>query len=626
MRFEIVGEEVTTRRGGLDGRRGWWSFRVVSSVGVVVAVALAAAGCAPAAPRPTAVVAPGAHPGTEREGDGWFRLRGGKVAPWVVRMEERTAGARRRGRLGIFSDADVAGIGVRSAVICSAVGAWVMDLERGVVGPLAVAPGDDVWFGLGTGDRILVADPAGQLYQAMDAAAAMTGFEPLSKVPGAFGWDAVPGLIVATTGDGVWVSTDEGEHFDQVAAPRRSVGVDRVLARPDGVMAAVTADGKVYLSRDRGRRWRESAVQGDIYRQGSWLIIGNRVLSTDGASWTTVTEWPEREPEAWLEAFVLGPGPGRFASGGLPTLLYPAIPSPPRRTSRAADEVASRAGRDGEEQAGWEVWRRFPDEPFEPFGLDYLRVIRLSRLESSIEFVFFSDACAAKEASATALHADQPSSATCARKVHLAVIDQSTPSVRAVEVLPGCDALGVESALGIGLLYCRAAQGGAWVETLDPTGRWFHELRLPASGGLHDQAEDGSVMIELASENGHVSGVAVRCPLPLGAPGAWRKVVIAGAIAYRVGPGGSAVAMVPSSDRRRFELVLSQPGQKPRMVARDIAVEGGIDLLEVDAGGRITMTRHTMDGREMHLALTADGQMLRVEGLPPNSPAKRSGR
>ena len=127
---------------------------------------------------------------------------------------------------------------------------------------------------------------------------------------------------------------------------------------------------------------------------------------------------------------------------------------------------------------------------------------------------------------------------------------------------------------------------------------------------------DGSLLlINSPDRAGAPLTAAVRSPARLGTVGAWREVAIAGAIAYRVGPGGIVVAVVPADEGgAKFDLVLDRgPGEAPVEIARAQPVEGGLGEVWFTRDGRILIRRHSLGGDEAQLVVTTSA------GLAPDS-------
>ncbi|WP_438019813.1 hypothetical protein WMF18_12425 [Sorangium sp. So ce315] len=521
--------------------------------------------------------------------------------------------------------------GAAGAAGAPAVGPFAVHADLGVIGPLKL-PAGFTWVGLAgeRDDALYVATPDGALHRAADVRAALRpdGFEPRGSVPGATVWDASGGLIAAAAGERVSVSSDEGRTFTSaVVAPGKAVRA--VFVRPDGALVArVSAAGApsrgrpappgraappaspappgrppppaspaaadTFVSSDRGQTWSRSTFQPRaVERAGSWIWNGDpvcpAVLSRDGRTWTRAASVDLLYDHATFGgALYLSTAIRAREPGALRSALVPQAPAPP--PSRAAavgrEPPCKDDGAAGVVNSGLMGYRADCEG-----ALCLLEDVPPRPPPTRTRIAAFGDGrcdpARVPPGGACAAHLVRPPT--------FAVVDQRAAAVTPVAAPDGCaQPVALRNAAGVGVLVCRAAGGGAALFARGAAGPWRAEgaHAVPADAIEHIvAAPDGTLLLlaetPLASAPRRAPLQAlVRSPLPLGAPQAWRRVVVPDGVAALPAPGGAALlASSPAASAgARLDVSLDRPDRPLLALARGIEVPNDLTDIEVQDG------------------------------------------
>ncbi|MBI4952547.1 MAG: hypothetical protein HY908_10980 [Myxococcales bacterium] len=518
--------------------------------------------------------------------------------------------------------AELVVVGSRAALVRSPAGLFAHHLERGLVGPLALPPelgpsAPPLALGLGTDDAVYLAASDGTLFRAADAERAVAGFERAGKVAGATLWDFVPGLVVAAAGDAVLVSSDEGKSF-RSSRPEKGAALVGLVARADGVVVASTA-AHTWISRDRGKQWKLSRLEGPApHRTGSLLVTCGYALSSDGERWVELPADVPWDPQPWLAVMSVSPEPRGVAMPKMLTVLEPPAPPPPAQGDGqeggvgCSGPVTGWPGRHGRIGVGSVGTAR----PFRPFGLSRFAEAPLGDPpdKTRSHFAFVGDgACAAADAAGPGDGYACKPGARFTRPPHLVSFDRTSGASKLWSVPATCTPRRIYDAMGAGVVVCDGGPGRLGLALVDPAGQFVLETGAAGDAAVEDavaQIGDGSLLVATSATRGAERRVAVRRPLPLGAPAAWREVAVAGSVGYRLQPGGAVLAVVAASrEAERFDLVLDRPDAGATRIAVDLPVEGGLAEVRLGPDGLVHVERRSLEGRVLHHVVDVGGYL-----------------
>jgi hypothetical protein len=207
-----------------------------------------------------------------------------------------------------------------------------------------------------------------------------------------------------------------------------------------------------------------------------------------------------------------------------------------------------------------------------------------------------------------------PAGTPFARVPHVARIDQTSGQVRVGALPPGCDLASIQSAAGLGLLFCKRGDQATTVFTSAAGGPWAAEGTIPFLSQdvwATTQAEDGSLMLHATCPKGAPCRAIIRSPQPPGDASAWRTLAVPGALAYRILDDGVALAVAAGTTDRRFSLLLAVPGAEPKPVATDVdAGVREIRGLHVDVDGHVVVSGALPNGRTEQWLVSAGGALV----------------
>lgn len=451
--------------------------------------------------------------------------------------------------------------GESAAIARAGDGFFAITTDRGVVGPLEV-PAGVLWVGLGGGDRVFAGSAARAAYSAPTVeAAARGGFVPTAELAGiARAWDANGDVLAAVTSVGVELSTDGGSSW-AVAIDEMASGV---FVRHDGVIAAqVLVDGSLVtrVSRDRGASWTDARYQpGLLSRWGAWIIEDNTdcpvVLADDGEHWVAAEDIYDvlGGRPYWLDALRTETKVVPFAADGHVTATDP--PAPAYRADLEAVGTARPCAAPVEEPMDGEpvddVAVVYPDRPMPRV----VGTVGARPWESLIELELLSDGACGDGDDVRDGAPACPRDAPPARAPHAVVLDRGAGAVTLLDLPDGCWPVRSLSAAGLGMVACREGdRATVWGHA--GLG-WQEELVIDLAEAMSarvNAAADGTIGL-FPSCFDQDCVIYVRVPVDLGAAGAWRRVAIGGALAYRVLTGGHVLAIAEApAGRVRFERV-----------------------------------------------------------------------
>ncbi|KYF67619.1 hypothetical protein BE15_33160 [Sorangium cellulosum] len=182
-----------------------------------------------------------------------------------------------------------------------------------------------------------------------------------------------------------------------------------------------------------------------------------------------------------------------------------------------------------------------------------------------------------------------------ARPPTFAVVDQRAGAVTPVAAPEGCaQPVALRNAAGVGLLVCRGGGGIAALFVRGAQGPWRAEgsHAIPADAVEHlAAAPDGTLLLvgptpPASAPRRAPLQVLVRSPLPLGAPQAWRRVVVPDGVAAQPAPGGAALLASSPADSAggRLDVSLDRPGHPVLVLARGVEVSQNLTKIEVHDG------------------------------------------
>jgi hypothetical protein len=519
---------------------------------------------------------------------------GSPPAPWLEHRRVLNPGA--------LQDRVDWAIGLRSGLVKTGNDKYFLVTQPdGAVGPLAIPEGSR-WVGLGMDDTVLVASSEGALSRLRDGK-----LQRLGVVLGAKSWDAADAVVAAVTGDRVAVSGDGGLRFRE-SVPARGVKLVSVLARRDGVIVAI-ANEATFISRNRGKTWARSAHHGVAMTRVGGAIFDpdpdcQVTLASDGKTW--VGGNPRVGLHRWAEDLELSAAGGYLSSFAHASLTSVTAP-PPVKDRDGGEDICVRAS------AG---------VPPTGFGYGIGRDVRQSALgplpwQTATGFGLIGDGvCAPSSGSPRLCVPDAPQ----ARMPKVAILDRTRGAVALHSLPPGC--IPEESTIlrGIGLVLCRGATSSR-IYSMTAEGAWHDEGRVtgtafPLAGEA--QAADGTIaLFPPCYRSEPTCRVLVRAPVAAGGDGGgtpWREVAVAGAIGYVALERGAVLALValptaPGAQTERFRLVL-EDGGKTETLVEEVAVDGKLATVAVDAAGRLLIGLRAPQGAKRWVA--RDGQLIPV--------------
>ncbi len=588
------------------------ALRSIRALRRVAAIALLAAGCSgqrPPAPPPAAQAqAPARRTAPPKlVPDLVIDLPASAPAPWLD-----LAPAPRFDALGADT---IEARGEHAALIRTQGGRYVVHDRDGAAGPID-APDGAVWVGIGLGDRVLAATPAGELVAATPAAAAAGEFQSVVTLPGARVWDVAGDVIAAgTSWDEISVSTNRGKTFR-----KGSVGSEReitsLFARSDGVVVArarwivdgTTGKETTFVSHGGGP-WKESRFQPEkLDKTGAWIWIGAdcpTVLSSDGSRWVHADVYALATRDAWSRPLWRTYEAVGFAAVPRTSAFAPPPPAPRGPEVRGSDPCVPPPPAEPEVPATAPIDLAPAPIAVTCRDLECLRDAPAPSppLSPSTLSLLSDGLCAVDRADPDT--GACPASTPLSRAPH--AMRRGSPVV--IDLPAGCDAVRALTARGLELLVCRDGADHSAIYALEGERTWHREADLdvaPGDIGNVTVADDGTALLLTPCPAGAPCRAFARQPLALGEPSAWRAIAIEGALAYRAGPGGAVIAAT-SSPAGQLSFVIDLPQRSPRA----LAIGGQLPFIAdfaLTATGRIAVW--TQDGP--HRIEYAVGEDLRL--------------
>jgi hypothetical protein len=514
-----------------------------------------------------------------------------------------------------LAGAAVTSVGARAAIVTATAGAYRVDLDHGVSGPL---PAEAAWLGLGRGDEVLMVDAGGRLLALEDGGGSAA---ELAHLPEATWWDFAGSRVIAGGPAGqVWYSSDGGRSFRRTVIAE-GAPVLQVLVRPDGAAVArllTDDDGPVFYTSRNGRRWRRSALQpAALQRTGAWIHDPQgscgAVLARGSERWVVAHDEVSelyRGLHGWIQRLDHGEHPGGWGLAPGTTLATP----PPRF---ARDRAVTGGGDDcpllggiglaGGGGMGYGIGsgRGSNDDPFR---LLVGTISPVAPPTAGALHVLHDGVCAPADAA--------PDDGACRAGApwisppHPLWVDRGAETATVLPAPPDCRLARTDNARGLGFLVCATASG---TELRAFTGRDFAtELAVERpETELRDlaTADDGTIALHPRCSTRGCS-VWIRSPQPAGAPEAWRQVSVPDAVGYRVVDGGAVVALEGEGQRMRF--VHDAPGRPPELLTGWIPVPPGWLFLDFHADWRGLRLRVRDDRSRPFDVMVAAGDRLEV--------------
>ncbi len=545
---------------------------------------------------------------------------GNAKAPWLA-----TALAKRPE--DPFGLRNVVALGKRIAVARTRDGYYVMTLRRGLVGPMVLPPGGRV-VGVDGRDAIVAADNDGVIYRAVSPVAGSKagGFKRVGKGPAAadanasVSYDVAGRWVIAVTGGSLWLSRNRGKTFRLFKTKKRDA-VERALVRADGAMVlrirnASDPAAKTYVSRRGGRATLATFQAKGLVRIGQWIMDSDggdctAVLARGGRRWVLEKKAPWKIANNRLNRWR-----GSFGHGVLPE--HPLDP-----TKTLATAVSPRVPRFSRARAVTGLSKKCPGSGGgygTGSGTGMADIAGLPVAPTRHELHLTHDAVAKSHGPRVVL---TDAAAAAGKRVELAALPKD------------CDPVFATSIRGLGLLGCRFGDKGAKMRIVErrADGTWSDGYELaqgydarPGTGSTgyrprraFSVAADGTIgMIPHCTST---CGIYVRAPVAAGRAGAWKRIAVPNALAYRVAPRGRAVAMVSTADFKAISIPAA--GRAP--VAVQFVLSDGASseqLAEIKVGVRISAfaIAHQQIGlmlmrgrRYAPFLITVGGELIRAQ-------------
>lgn len=493
-----------------------------------------------------------------------------------------------------------------------------VDAKDGVIGPVAMpGPGVAAWLVASRG-RLLGGTSNGVVWTS----------PTLQSARETAGWSRLVGAPVVSTvvadGAGQWVAFASDDFVYAArwkdgstpkftrSTPKSGHIVTQLLVRPDGVMLVQTkhpsSKAESVMIRSGGR-WRSSLVKAPrFFRRDDWIWYrGVRlptVLSKDAKTWVE-----HRLPPGMMAAtrpeWSRSSRPSLLPARSWPGLRWPV--APPGGIGISAASASRKTARGPGTMDLMRIGGGCT-------GLDCLDKYRAVPSERTTAAFFGDGQC-------RAMDADTSSPKTCrigaslSRQPSVALVDRAQVRVALLKPPRGCVPSWVGASRGLVVLLCGArkkqsvyvtagakmpASGDApateWgAGTSKQT--WRFEGRLsgtsPGKVGRVDVAADGTALLSRPCPKGAAAPCEawVRRPGPLGAPDLWYRSALPRAGGYRVGLGGTALAIIKGAKPTMAEFIVVK--DEAKLGAR-VSVEVPADLRGVWIGDDGTLMLRKM--------------------------------
>jgi hypothetical protein len=537
-----------------------------------------------------------------------------------------------------FESRELVAHGAHAALVRTPQGTFLLQDSGGVLG-IIEPPTGATWFGFDASDRVLTADTQGRLWRADGNAAALDahGYVQIASVEQALNWSFAGRFVVAAIGERIRLSADGGESFG-TPSPALGTAIGRVVVRPDGIVVArdKSRSGSLWIFGSEGK-WRRSAFQTPcIGSFGPWIYAGDtvpqEVLASDGHTWLSADDWHPQGlspcgtefplhlrardtamPSDWAHLLEWSYEPLGTRKGLPKPSMLGAQPRAPQasvgRTGTAAQcENDPHAPHQGPEDCRWAQaepsWRlALPRDVPSPFAGSSELYPGLEPQSGPWMFLLSDAECDASQV----LRSQHMPPGVCSPHArwsqlpHLGILDAKRGSMRVVPLPSACPApLRVLSGAGIGFLLCRDGVA-VQVESVDETGQWYAEARLPLTATVLNSlqfASDGTALLSGCARDTCLA--FVRSPRELG-HARWQEASEPEAIGYRVVSDGRAIAILARS--QASVRIAACTSREPTGLVRGIELRSSVlidDLYE--RKGRF-VARGQRDGSPIELPL-----------------------
>lgn len=544
----------------------------------------------------------------------------GTPAPW---LEQPIDGEPKRATF----TADKVASGARSAIVRTDVGQHVgFHADVGAVGVL-VLPAQTIWLGFGTDDAVLAADGNGQLHVAgsLEAARTKTGWLARGRAPKATLWDAAPGVIAASDGQHVWVSTDEGRSFHKSQPVREPIATVLTRQGPTVVLAARDAPGdtssvRVWISTDGGKRFTRSPLRPDkLTRTGPWVWNESwdcpALLSSDNQTWIEPTDKQVHQAHntwGWVGALQTTEAlDGVHHTPDWATPTYPPVPGARGGTRRIRGAnpcpPPNSASDDGGLGTGVLGGFGFATRGSKCTGIGCLRSDAAAASPTTrTGFFLLRDAICAPGKDLF----DCPRDKRPPRLPHTAFVDQVAGTIQIAKLPEQCFPVRVWSVRGLGVLLCRSGAHKTDIWVSDGPTTWTHEHTInaaPETVWHVSSASDGTVLLQRSCppDAGSCSAT-IRRPVAVASDDAWFDITEQGALTHRPVVGGRVLTVVERDGQAFLSLAASH--LEHLVVVRSLAVTGKAFQLTVGDDGKLRIDGRDGDDKAYSRHVGASGE------------------
>ena len=537
------------------------------------------------------------------------------AAPW---LEMPLTGKPKRATY----NATIVASGTRTAIVRTPANEYVgFHADTGVVGVISV-PARLQWLGFGTRDRVIAADMSGALWTASSLAAARSrdAWTKQAAVPGATLWDAMPGILAASDGTRVWISTEDANSVRVVFTSK--VPVRALAVRPPGTVVIRTEKNRLWVSADAGKRFARTRLRlPRLQRTGPWIWNDDShcpaVLSADNRTWVEpTTEQFDRANNPWSWAGPLQTTTRLRGYNGQPwwtTPTYPPLPGVNAGKRRIAGRKACPRGRGPQGHGSVALGGYGRGRARNPgcTGAGCLRSAPAAAIPTTqTGFYLLSDAVCGTAVSARFCPRDKP----LVRPPHTGFVNHVSGTIKIGELPQGCMPETIYSARGLGVVLCRNPEKTTIWATHD-NGVWAreHSVAIDVDAIWNaSTAPDGTLLLQHSCPPTATScSATIRRPVAAGSPRAWYDVQHEGAMTHRPVVGGRVLVAIARGE----DLILTlADGKQSRTLGVPVKTTARLHDLVIEDSGRLRIDGFRQD-RVHSFYVTGSGR--RVIASPP---------